>query len=643
MSALSGVLKAMRCRVVMTGLVITLSGLLMSQLSYAAATEGDSASGSSRESVVSKLPEVQRLGDDTSAYVFRAGWEELKPRLAGTQALAAIEDPQVQAFFKAVKAVGEAPHPSSPFFHFIYSALHDQLVMATRPIPGAQSEPSEEEQEQGKPKKPSTQNFAIITPGPQGKAQFGRLYADAIKALKQAADAEVTKSKIGPLTFDVLDEADTGIHAAWNDERCYWAVGAGSARWAAESSPPVRPLDRSELFQNAVNPLLKGQQQQPIALYYYDLRPWWRKVDSLDAQGMWKKVSWRSLDAVSGATFIEKDHYRNRHYWRVGSERYGLFQHSNKARINEAWLKRVPADCSGFTTGVWDAYSFMAFLPVIVMNLFGAEDSTIVQAPMFVAPFQPILQQLGPRYLIYRVPGRYGSFPLADVVPLSNAVAIAEVRDPKEFAQALAAFSLGTGVMPVGPNTSTVLGRTVVGVNVMYFTIYFAMLDKEVLITMNPQLLKDAIEAVDRPGPSVIETAAYKEAARSVPPDACFMLYMPPGGFCRGIYDHYIPMLQQTISLVRGIQGYKPGAKTASGLDPLVFPRGSDIARHAKQATIISAVDDGQGVLFDGTAPILTTPYYWAYVHAFSRLLPAEKDYPPLIMAVVPFIGLPGE
>ncbi len=632
MSTLSGVVRS-RCRFAVTAsLFIAVQGLLWP-------TSLDAASGSSRESALSNLPEVQRLGDDTSAYVFRAGWEELKPRLAGTQALAAIEDPQVQAFFKAVKAVGEGSHASSPFFGFIHSALHDQLVMATRPNPGTQSEPSEEEQEKGKAVRSSNQNFAIVTPGPQGKARFGRQYADAIKALKQAADAEVTKTKIGALDFDVLDEADTGIHAAWNNERCYWALGAGAARWAAEQSPPAKPLHRSELFQNTVSPLLKDQQQQPIALYYYDLRPWWRKVDSLDPQGMWKQVSWHSLDAVSGATFIEKDHYRNRHYWRVGPERYGLFQHSNKARINQAWLKRVPADCSGLTTGVWDAYSFMAFVPTVFMQLFGADDSTIVQTPMFAAMFEPILKQLGPRYLIYRMPGRYGSFPFTDVFPLSNAVAISEVRDSAEFEQAVEKFSLGP--MGVGAQASTVLGKKVVSINVMYFTIYFAMLDKEVLITMNPQLLKDAIEAVDHPGPSVIETPAYKEAVRSVPPDACFMLYLPPGGFSRGIYDHYIPMLQQTISLVRGIQGLGSKPKTASGLDPIVFPRGSDIARHAKQPTIISAVDDGQGVLFDGTAPILTTPYYWAYVHALSRLLPAEKDYPTLIMAVTPFVGLP--
>jgi hypothetical protein len=175
----------------------------------------------------------------------------------------------------------------------------------------------------------------------------------------------------------------------------------------------------------------------------------------------------------------------------------------------------------------------------------------------------------------------------------------------------------------------------------MYFTIYFAVLDNEVLISMHPQLLKDAIEAAERPGPSVMETSAYKEAVRHIPPNACFLLYMPPGGFSRGIYDHYIPMLQQAMALASAFRGFDSGQKPASTLDPIVFPRGSDIARHARQATILSAVDDGQGVLFDGTAPILATPYYWAYVHALNRLIPMEGEYPPLMLAVLPFIGLP--
>ncbi len=637
MSSMLGLVVSARHVLVSVVICFLPAGLLLSTTPRTQAQEAAAGLTQEGTSAISKLPEIQRLGDDTTAYVFRMGWEELKPQLAGTQALEAIEDPQIQAFFKAFKAAGEQPHPASPFFQFLFSALHDRLVMVTRPIPAGQTQPTEEEEEQGKTTKPSTQNFAIITPGPQGRAQFGELYGKAIEALKEAAEAEAEKSKIGALTFDVLEKTGTGLHTAWNNERCYWAIGAGAAQWAAESSTPTRSLDRSELFQASVGPLFKGQQRQPIAMYYYDLRPWWRKVDGVDQQGMWKQVSWHSLDAVAGATFVEKDHYRNRHYWRLGPERYGLFKSSGEARINEAWLKRVPADSSGFTTGVYDAYSLMAFLPTIFMNLFGADENTIMQAPMFMMPFQAVLKELGPRYLIYRMPGRYGSFPIADIFPLSNAVVISEVRDAAAFKRVLQTFAIG----PVQPHTSTVLGRTVVSINVMYFTIYFAVLDNEVLITMNPQLLKDAIEAIERPGPSVIETAAYKEAIRDVRPNACFLLYMPPGGFSRGIYDHYIPMLQQTIALASAFRGFDSKKKPASTLDPIIFPRGSDIARHARQATVLSAVDDGQGVLFDGTAPILTTPYYWAYVHALNRLFPIEGEYPPLMLAVVPFIGMP--
>jgi hypothetical protein len=211
------------------------------------------------------------------------------------------------------------------------------------------------------------------------------------------------------------------------------------------------------------------------------------------------------------------------------------------------------------------------------------------------------------------------------------------VKDAAAFEEALKSFKLA----PIQARTSTVMGRKVIDVNIMYFTIYFAMMDKEVLITMNPQLLKDAIETAERPGPSLIDTPAYKEAQREFQPNACFLLYLPPGGFSRGVYDHYIPMLQQTVALVAAFQNGESAAKGTPGMNPIVFPRGSDIGRHAKQATFLTAVDDGQGVLFDGTAPILATPYYWAYVHAFTKLVPSTGGLPSLELAVVPFVSLP--
>jgi hypothetical protein len=55
---------------------------------------------------------------------------------------------------------------------------------------------------------------------------------------------------------------------------------------------------------------------------------------------------------------------------------------------------------------------------------------------------------------------------------------------------------------------------------------------------------------------------------------------------------------------------------------PLVAPRGSDIAKHAPEATILSAHDDGEGVLFDGRAPVLCTPYYYSYFYSLSHFGP---------------------
>jgi hypothetical protein len=38
------------------------------------------------------------------------------------------------------------------------------------------------------------------------------------------------------------------------------------------------------------------------------------------------------------------------------------------------------------------------------------------------------------------------------------------------------------------------------------------------------------------------------------------------------------------------------------------------------EPTYLVARDDGGGVLFDGRAPLLATPYYWPYVYALTHL-----------------------
>ena len=103
-------------------------------------------------------------------------------------------------------------------------------------------------------------------------------------------------------------------------------------------------------------------------------------------------------------------------------------------------------------------------------------------------------------------------------------------------------------------------------------------------------------------------------------------MYIAPGGFTRGIYDQYIPLAQQAMSLAQGFSFFgdrkKPLPAYARGFDPMLLPRGSSLTGGTTEATMITGRDDGQGVLFDGRAPVLCTPYYVPYIHALTQLHP---------------------
>jgi hypothetical protein len=353
-------------------------------------------------------------------------------------------------------------------------------------------------------------------------------------------------------------------------------------------------------------------------MYYYDLRPTWQRLTATPPGAAWNQVSWRSLDAMAGATFVEGSGYRNRHYWKVGPQRSGLFQHSRESRIDPAWLQRVPAEASGFTTGVWDAWSFLPTVMLLYAKMAGAEDQTLAQAPAMTLPLQPLLGQVGPRYLVYRLPRKYGVFPFADLLPTADMVLITQIRDVGKFEEALGSLPLPmAGAAP----TVQMLGHKVRVIPLYYVTMYVALLEKEALVAFSSQMLADALENWTSPGPSILDTPAYKAATAHVLKDACFELYMPPGGFSRAFYDRYVPVLEQTRNLMGMFGGMGGGG---AGMDLLIFPRGHDIARHVQEATILSARDEGEGVLFDGRAPVLCTPYYWAYFHALSRFGPRE-------------------
>jgi hypothetical protein len=208
-------------------------------------------------------------------------------------------------------------------------------------------------------------------------------------------------------------------------------------------------------------------------------------------------------------------------------------------------------------------------------------------------------------------------------------VIVSQVRDANAFEQGIA--TIGGAAFAV--DRITIHDTKVLVLNLYYFALHIAILDKEVIATTNSQLLKDALENWATPGPSIVDTPQYKSVDAHRLNDACFELYMPPGGFSRGIYDYYIPMLQQVLWLAGSpmLSGNRNVSPESRGLHPSLFPRGAGFIAHSTKPTFLTASDDGNGVLFDGCAPILCTPYYWAYVHALGRLRPPEVGWTDII------------
>lgn len=558
------------------------------------------------------LPGTERLGAHTVSYLYRMSWEELKEKLAGTTALRVIETPHVQAFFREVQRLGERGDAAAPLYRFALTALHQELIFATTQAADAGAVP---------------RSFALVRPGPQAKAGLQAQF----KAALEAWPGDLKKDTVEGIGFSVLDEDGDPIYAAWKDDLCYWALGAEAAQEAL-GPPRGETLAQAALFRATTGPLRAGQKGKPIALYYYDLRPTWKRFSVNNSGAAWERMSWRSLDAVAGATWVEGKGYRNRHYWKIGAKRAGLFEHSRTAKINQEWLKRIPAEATSFTTGVWDAFSFAGSLAAFVGGLFGAE-AEVIAAPGQVVPLTPLLSNVGHRYLIYRVPGRYGTFPLVNALPMNDLVLITELSDAAQFKQMLEALlAQAGGLLSTG---QTKFGEhEVFTINLVYLTVYCAFLEKELLMAFHPQLFKDALENWKRPGPALVDTPAWQAARRWVPEDACFIMYFAPKGFCRGIYDPYVPQLQQMISMTQAfaVSGFfgNPNQRLATeagrGLNVLQLPRGSDLAQYVTEPTILAARDDGEGVLFDGYAPVLSTPYYWVYFHALGALQPFGRQ-----------------
>lgn len=572
------------------------------------------------------LPRVDQIGADATSYVYRMGWTELKPKLAGKPALAVIEAPEVAALLQRIgqSDASEAEGRGLPTAA-IMSGLHHEIVLTGRPMQAA-ADPSDE--------------------GDRRLRSAGSLHVAVVRdsqgALRQQVQQLTTLAEAAPsghvdiagvVYHPLLGDPESGPPGestliAVDQDLIRVATNRAAAEWAHADAAGM--LGDNPLFNSAVAPLLQGQAERPIALYYYDLRPVWEALGPA-----WDQQSWRGIEALAGATFMEERGYRNRHYWKLGARRTGFLQKTQASTVPSEWLRRVPAEATGFASGVWDGPSMATVITAIVGRAMGAESEQISGVPMITRQLQPLLGSLGPRYLVYRMPSRYGGAPLfglGSILPLNNTVLISEVSDPE---------GLQRGLEQVMPPLSPI-GRVRVGAHeahvlfAMYNLVYVVPIGQQVMIAFNSQHLRDALDNWDRPGASIVDTPEYRAAAEHLIPDACFQLYLPPGAFSRDLYDHYIPMFEQISTMMHAFYamqgGHRPQPTAADG--PVMFPRGSTIAAHVKEGTIISARDDGAGILFDGYAPVLCTPYYVPYVHVAYTFF-GDVGVPMLLMNVL--------
>lgn len=630
------------------GSLVLLAGLLVA-LATAPPADAQDPSESAATPLLQQLPQIDRCGPDTTSYLYRAAWPTAWQQFAGTPVGNAIESEPIQYFLAEVQRMTRRRDPGARLYELTLTALGSELVMASRPVDpndaAAAEEPEGEPDPSAPPGIPGPGNsfelpaIAQIAIATSPAAQRDHL-ADVVRKIAEGWTGEVRRLD----DFLVLAQAGMSLMLRQEDNRLLATNAAAGIAWL-RADPPQETLAQAPQFRQTLGPLMADRADLPLALYYYDIRPLWRAVNRHTAAAMWQPLSWTSIESFAGATWFEDGHFRTRHYLKLAERRAGLFEHSRQSRVDDEWLRRVPADATMVITGVWDAHSFCVGTTLILMwTSGGLEYTSAAELPGYIQVLQPITRHFGERYLLYAPPRRYGSFPMLNAVPFSHWVAVAQVDDADELIIAIRALVRQGGSDTFTFTTTEWRETEIHTVMAEFVPLYIAAVDDVVIIAMHPQLLKDAVDNWQRPGPSVLDTPAFEEARKHFLPDACFLAYFPPGGFMTAVHDEYVPILQHSLPIALmerrwSSWGNSTGIDSKAAFNPLVIPRGRDLARFERHPTVMTACDDGTGVLFDGVSPVLSTPYWVTHQHLFSRF--SNQNPAALVFEIAGWLAAP--
>lgn len=575
------------------------------------------------------LPWVDRLPADTTHYAFRAGSDVLGAKLEGTPAGEIIGEEEVAEFLRSLSGMFDK-HPDDTrrkVWRLVKNAFYSDIVCAH--IPAKEDDEPE----------------IVCVAIPRSDKRRDEL--------KSAFDA-VVKIMLEELDEDPEEygeEVPGGViydRIGWVSDRLVLFHG-DRARRVVLGEKPKSSLAESGAFKKATGSL---KLDNPVGFYFYNLEPLWNlSTDNEKAApdsfgGKLVASGLTSLTAMAGASNVAQGRYHNEHFWVVDARKGGLFKHVQDNPIPAKWLEGIPDEAVSFTYGTWDPESFLR----LFLDPGEEEDdddgdeaasddrkpapATRPQASNSLGKLAgydldpAMVRSLGTRYLIQRLPAEGTSvnpavmfFPPFLVLPPHQMVFALEIKDRPTFERTFAAFweEAAADMAKKGDEgnfmfgspkmrTMKYRGQTIYELSYMVGA-YFHITDDQLLISTNPQLIKNAIRRSGKPGASLADSAEFKAAYAKVPKDACFLVYLHKQSFFETLYKGYLGLAQQFGPIMMATAG-------GQGVDFSFadLPSTRIISRHIKQSAYLYGVAKKDGVLFDGQADLLPLSWWIAQI-----------------------------
>lgn len=246
---------------------------------------------------------------------------------------------------------------------------------------------------------------------------------------------------------------------------------------------------------------------------------------------------------------------------------------------------------------------------------------------------------LGTRYTVYRVPAdgmavnpMFMVFPPFMALPPQQMVFALEIKDRPTFEKSFKAFweeaakKMKEDAEDDFPAPSMRMteyrGKSIYELNFLVGA-YFHITDDRLLVSTNPQLVKNAIRRMLKPEPGLVDTPEFQSVRSAAPKEACFLVYLHKRSFFELLYRGYKGLAQQFGPMLMSAVG---GANDVN-FSFADMPSVEAISQHIESSAYLYAVAKGDGVLFRGQADVLPLSWWVAQIQAAYDVAVVTSDY----------------